>query len=178
MSNINLKDVPNGYSFCVVSDCQMASHCLRQRAMQVLDDSTRIVRIVNPKRTQPSENCEFYSPDVPVVFARGFEGMQEEMLPRQYNVFMNRLKQQFGRTGYFERRRGDRRSALFASGYHRYSGSIGRFGPLAPLFRWLRRTVQLVEIGSHADSDSAPLQYGPSVLECFCYRTAVFLREY
>ena len=108
MSNINLKDVPNGYSFCVVSDCQMASHCLRQRAMQVLDDSERIVKIVNPKRTKPSEQCEFYSPDEPVVFARGFAAMQEEMLPRQYSVFMNRLKQQFGRTGYFERRRGDR----------------------------------------------------------------------
>ena len=108
MSKINLKEVPESYLFCVVSDCPMASHCLRQMAMQVLDDSERIVKIVNPKRTKPSEQCEFYSPDEPVVFARGFAAMQEEMLPRQYSVFMNRLKQQFGRTGYFERRRGDR----------------------------------------------------------------------
>jgi hypothetical protein len=34
--------------------------------------------------------------------------MKEEMLPRQYKVFMSRLQSKFGRTGYFERRRGDR----------------------------------------------------------------------
>ena len=34
--------------------------------------------------------------------------MKEEMLPRQYKVFMNRLQDHFGRTGYFERRRGER----------------------------------------------------------------------
>lgn len=30
------------------------------------------------------------------------------MLPRQYSTFMYRLIGQFGRTGYFERRRGER----------------------------------------------------------------------
>ena len=34
--------------------------------------------------------------------------MKEEMLPRQYKVFMSRLQKHFGRTGYFERRRGER----------------------------------------------------------------------
>jgi len=34
--------------------------------------------------------------------------MKEDMLPRQYKVFMNRLQSAFGRTGYFERRRGDK----------------------------------------------------------------------
>ena len=30
------------------------------------------------------------------------------MLPRQYGVFMSRLTDRFGRTGYFERRRGEK----------------------------------------------------------------------
>lgn len=34
--------------------------------------------------------------------------MQQEMLPRQYQEFMIRLIGKFGRTGYFERRRGER----------------------------------------------------------------------
>ena len=34
--------------------------------------------------------------------------MKQEMLPRQYNEFMYRLIGKFGRTGYFERRRGER----------------------------------------------------------------------
>lgn len=108
MSKIGLNEVPDGYLYCAVSDCPMASHCLRQMAMQVFDKGVRLVTIVNPKRTMPSEACEFYRTDEPQRFACGFKGMQEEMLPRQYAVFMNRLKQHFGRTGYFERRRGDR----------------------------------------------------------------------
>ena len=108
MNKISFNEVPKAYVLCAVSDCPMASHCLRQMAMQVLDKSTRLVTIVNPQQTQPSEACGFYRSDEPQVFARGFESMQEEMLPRQYSIFMKRLKSRFGRTGYFERRRGER----------------------------------------------------------------------
>ena len=86
----------------------MYEHCLRQKARQMLGKSDKIVKVVNPLLTQPSEQCEFYRSDEPQVFARGFAAMQEEMLPRQYKVFMMRLQDHFGRTGYFERRRGER----------------------------------------------------------------------
>ena len=108
MNKIGFNEVPGGYVMCSVAECPMADHCLRQLAMQVLDNSVRLVTVVNPRRTQPSEACEFYRTDKPQAFACGFKGMQEEMLPRQYSVFMNKLKQHFGRTGYFERRRGER----------------------------------------------------------------------
>lgn len=100
--------VPDGYPFCIVTDCPMGEHCLRWKARQMLAKDDRIVRIVNPLRTQRSEHCEFYRSDEPQVFARGFATMKEEMLPRQYKVFMTRLQAYFGRTGYFERRRGER----------------------------------------------------------------------
>ena len=100
--------VPDGYPFCIVTDCPLGEHCLRQKARQMLGKESRIVSVVNPLWTQPSEQCEFYRSDEPQVFARGFAQMQEEMLPRQYKVFMSRLQGCFGRTGYFERRRGDR----------------------------------------------------------------------
>lgn len=86
----------------------MGEHCLRQKARQMLGESDKIVKVVNPLLTQPSEQCEFYRSDEPQVFARGFAAMKEEMLPRQYKMFMNRLQGKFGRTGYFERRRGER----------------------------------------------------------------------
>lgn len=108
MMNISFKEVPDNYTLCVKADCPMADHCLRQLAMQVLTSRNKIVKIVNPLLTQPSEQCEFYRSAEPQVFARGFEAMKEEMLPRQYKMFMNRLKAKFGRTGYFERKRGDR----------------------------------------------------------------------
>ena len=108
MNKISFKEVPDGYTVCIKSDCPLANNCLRQLAMQVLTKQNRIVRIVNPLLTQPSEQCEFFRSDEPQVYARGFAAMKEEMLPRQYKVFMSRLQSKFGRTGYFERRRGDR----------------------------------------------------------------------
>lgn len=106
--NNDIFDVPSGYPFCMETDCPVAGHCLRQKARQMLSKSEKTVRIVNPLLTQPSAQCEFYRSDEPQVFARGFAAMKEEMLPRQYRVFMTRLQEHFGRTGYFERRRGER----------------------------------------------------------------------
>ena len=108
MNKISFKDVPNGFVLCAKSDCLLANQCLRQMAMQMLTKCDKIVKIVNPLLTQPSERCEFYRSDEPQMFACGFAAMKEEMLPRQYKVFMNRLQHKFGRTGYFERRRGER----------------------------------------------------------------------
>jgi hypothetical protein len=105
---ISFKEVPDNYTLCIKADCPLADHCLRQMAMQVLTKRNKIVKIVNPLLTLPSEQCEFYRSDEPQVYARGFEAMKEEMLPRQYKVFMHRLQDYFGRTGYFERRRGER----------------------------------------------------------------------
>ena len=108
MNKISYKEVPNCYLYCIQSDCPMADHCLRQMAMHVITKRDTIINIVNPLLTLPSEQCEFYRSDEPQIFARGFAAMKEEMLPRQYAVFMSRLKAKFGRTGYFERRKGDR----------------------------------------------------------------------
>ena len=108
MNKMTFDLVPEGYPFCIVTDCPMAEHCLRQKARQMLGKNDKIVMVVNPLLTQPSEQCEFYRSDEPQMFARGFAAMKEEMLPRQYKVFMSRLQKHFGRTGYFERRRGER----------------------------------------------------------------------
>ena len=54
------------------------------------------------------EGCEYFRTDVPATYARGFVKMKQEMLPRQYDEFSVRLIGKFGRTGYYERRRGER----------------------------------------------------------------------
>ena len=108
MKKMTVDLVPDGYPFCIVADCPVGGHCLRQKARQMLGKTDKIVKVVNPRLTQPSEQCEFYRSDEPQVFARGFAAMKEEMLPRQYKVFMSRLQGHFGRTGYFERRRGEK----------------------------------------------------------------------
>lgn len=75
MNKIGFNEVPGGYVMCSVAECPMADHCLRQLAMQVLDNSVRLVTVVNPRRTQPSEACEFYRTDKPQAFACGFKRM-------------------------------------------------------------------------------------------------------
>ena len=108
MSNISVNEVPEWYPVCIKSDCPLASHCLRQIAMQLLTDQCLIVRMVNPLIATCSEQCQFYRSDEKQRYGRGFKNMQNDMLPRQYQEFMHRLIGQFGRTGYFERRRGER----------------------------------------------------------------------
>ena len=107
MNKINSKDVPNGYPICVVSDCPVANHCLRQMATQVLTKKNHLVTIVNPLRTKPSDQCEYYRSDEVQQYARGFNAMKAQMLPGQYKEFMDSLKLYFGRTRYFEHKRGE-----------------------------------------------------------------------
>lgn len=108
MNKINFEEVPDWYPLCIKSDCPMADHCLHALAMRVLTDRYNFVRIVNPLLAKSSDKCEFYRTDELQTYARGFKNMQAEMLPRQYSTFMCRLVGKFGRTGYFERRRGER----------------------------------------------------------------------
>ena len=103
-----LKDVPNKYPFCIKTDCPVADHCLRPKAMEAITKRDRLVSIVNPCRTTGSEKCEYFRCDEPQRFGKGFMRMQEEMLPRQYATFMDKLQRHFGRNAYFERRRGER----------------------------------------------------------------------
>jgi hypothetical protein len=108
MVELKTKDVPKGYVVCTREDCAVCENCLRHIALKVMTKKEWMIRHVNPKRTQPSTLCEYFRSDRPQVFARGFANMKEEMLPRQYGVFMSRLTDRFGRTGYFERRRGEK----------------------------------------------------------------------
>lgn len=108
MSNISVNEVPDWYPVCIKSNCPLASHCLRQIAMRLLTEQHTYVRMVNPLIATCSEQCRFYLSDEKQRYGRGFKKMQNEMLPRQYQEFMCRLIGQFGRTGYFERRRGER----------------------------------------------------------------------
>lgn len=108
MNKIKPEEIPDWYTVCMKSDCPVADHCLHQLAMRLLTDRYNVIKIVNPMLTQPSDKCQFYRTDEPQTYARGFKNMQQEMIPHQYATFMCRLIGQFGRTGYFERRRGER----------------------------------------------------------------------
>ena len=104
-----LEDLPGGFALCMRNDCKLCDHCLRNMAYKdVVTEKLWAICLVNPLRVKPSEACEYFRTDEPATYARGFVKMKQEMLPRQYDEFSVRLIGKFGRTGYYERRRGER----------------------------------------------------------------------
>ena len=103
-----LEDVPSGFALCMRNDCKVCEHCLRHMAYNDVGKDQKILMIVNPLLVVPNEQCEHFRTDEPATYARGFVKMKQEMLPRQYDEFSVRLIGKFGRTGYYERRRGER----------------------------------------------------------------------
>ena len=99
--------VPADYPVCVHADCPMAVTCLHRLAYAQIETSNYYLRLVNPRRCSMDAKCEYYRDSAPMLYARGFKNFQEKMYPKQYKRFMHRLIGKFGRTAYFERRRGE-----------------------------------------------------------------------
>lgn len=101
------KEAPKEYAICWHSDCPRAATCLHQLACQPLMEEQAILRLINPNHCTKDEHCPYYRDSSPVTYARGFTNMQKRMFPDQYQTFMSILMKRFGRTPYFERRRGE-----------------------------------------------------------------------
>ena len=104
-----MKDVPGGYGLCTRNDSAVCNHCLRHIAYNdVVTEELWVINHVNPLRVKLTAECEFFRTDELATYGKGFVKMKQEMLPRQYDEFKCRLIGKFGRTGYYERRRGER----------------------------------------------------------------------
>ena len=105
---ITANDVPGGFAMCTCDDCKVCNHCLRHLAYNLVGKDKKLLLLVNPLKVVPTEACEFFRTDELATYARGFKNMQKSMIPGQYETFSCRLIGKFGRTGYYERRRGER----------------------------------------------------------------------
>lgn len=104
-----MEDVPGGYGLCTRNDCTVCNHCLRHIAYKdMVTKELWVINHVNPLRVVPNAQCPYFRTDELATYAKGFVQMKQEMLPGQYDEFMCRLIGKFGRTGYYERRRGER----------------------------------------------------------------------
>ena len=65
------------------------------------------MRLLNPAKCNPDGDCTYFRNAVPVRYARGFKKVMEHMYRRQYMRFSALLEERLGRTGYYNRRRGD-----------------------------------------------------------------------
>ncbi len=98
--------LPADYAVCLHEDCPMAANCLRQTAFETLQEGETYLRLVNPRKCTKTGECKFYRDANPVRYAYGFTGLQKKMFPEQYQIFMQTLIGEFGRSDYFERRSG------------------------------------------------------------------------
>ena len=102
------EEVPGGFAMCTRNDCEVCDHCLRHLAFEAVGKDRWSISHVNPLKVVPTAECEYFRNNELATYARGFKNMQKSMIPSQYETFSYRLIGKFGRTGYFERRRGQR----------------------------------------------------------------------
>lgn len=107
MSKTLSKEVPENYVLCLREDCPCASTCLRHLACKPMMECSIYLRVLNPDCCVPGTSCPYYRDSTPVVYARGFKGMQSQMLPAQYQKFRALLLNYFSMNVFYERRRGD-----------------------------------------------------------------------
>ena len=106
MTPIDYTQVPQTFSLCLHSECPLAQQCLRRMVWTVLPASAEHINVINPMCAEPGNTCRYHRPATLITYARGFRGMQAQMLPAQYAKFSERLMEHFSRTSYFEHRRG------------------------------------------------------------------------
>ena len=107
MPRRNYSTMPADYTVCLHEDCPMAATCLHQIAFPRLQQTETFLHLINPSMCTKSEGCKFYRDSKPVMYARGFTGLQKKMFPQQYQSFMKILIGEFGRNIYFAYRRGE-----------------------------------------------------------------------
>ncbi len=109
MENITfqLSDVPGNFVLCLNSECPLADRCLHQMVRRMVGIDELVLHVYNPEVVRGGEDCEHFRSGEPVRYAFGFEGMQENMLPKQYAMFRDTLIACFSRNRFFVRRRGE-----------------------------------------------------------------------
>lgn len=101
------KEVPKNYALCLRDDCACAKTCLHRLAYESQRTKSSHLWVINPDCCVPDTSCPYYRDSAPVIFARGFQGMQERMLPAQYRKFRELLSGQSNLNKFYLWRRGE-----------------------------------------------------------------------
>jgi hypothetical protein len=99
-------NMPAHYPVCVHENCPLADDCLHRVAYDLQKKEAVHLRLINPERCSQDDACTHFKKALPVTYAVGFTNFKERMYPSQYQRFMDAMVAIFGRTPYFERRRG------------------------------------------------------------------------
>lgn len=99
--------MPEYYPVCLHDDCPLAKTCLHHLAYEAMLKETEVLRLLNPLHCSKNGSCKHFRSNEPLRYAKGFASFRSKMLPGQWSEFMKILRTEWGRTRFYERRRGD-----------------------------------------------------------------------
>lgn len=108
-NRINFSEVPYQYPLCLNRQCAKASTCLRQLAEQSATDDIIYWSIISPRHLATVKgSCPYYRSAAKVRFAKGFQGILENISNKQMREVVSHLISTFSRRTYYRIRKGER----------------------------------------------------------------------
>lgn len=106
---ISMECLPSDYLMCILKECPLCSRCLRYIAGTQQSNDLHVLSVLNPRYNDAAtENCRWYRSNEKVMMKRGMTNFFHDMPGHMERSIRNQLIQLFGRTTYFNMRRGDR----------------------------------------------------------------------
>lgn len=97
------------YLMCFIESCPLREQCLHWLVGQYGDTMPYAQVSMNPRNPKVGgENCEKFRPNVRVILKKGMTHFYLDMPGRMEKAIRQHLIKLFGRTQYFEMRKGDR----------------------------------------------------------------------
>lgn len=107
--SISMEHLPNEYLMCILKDCPLSKRCLRYYAATQQSSNRHVLTVVNPGyHDVATEDCPWFRSNEKVTMKRGMTNFFHDMPGHMERSIRDQLIQLFGRTPYFNMRRGDR----------------------------------------------------------------------
>lgn len=108
MNDLENLQAPHNFGVCASACCTKRFTCLRYIALQNASLQYPFLPTLTPRKLESMKGkCEYYRPNTPVRYARGFTRVSELLTVRVAGTFRLRLISYFGRKNYYLARKGE-----------------------------------------------------------------------
>ena len=100
--NFDYKDVPQGYTHCLNTQCPRASECLRVKAGLLADENVPYFRTINPAyAARHQEECRYFHSDRLIRYASSITNLFTDLPHRKAIRLKKIIHNYFGHTVYY-----------------------------------------------------------------------------
>lgn len=105
----SMERLTSEYLMCILKECPLSSRCLRYLAGTQQSSDLHVIRVLNPRyHDAATESCRWFRSNKKMMMKCGMTNFFHDMPGHMERSIRNQLIQLFGRTTYFNMRRGDR----------------------------------------------------------------------